>query len=172
MIATPNVQDVPRQKFVDYDAAKQFGRWIRKAREKRGIPQKQIADELGLTLSYWSRVEAGQRSIARREDFLNKLAALLNLDVNEVHRQASPTAKELSAEDALRQLESAASVLAAIRLPDKERERAFRYVGDSVLQWLKFARATAERIGTETRRSLDAILKTEAKAKSEKRGGR
>ena len=45
------------------DFAAKFGAFIREAREKRGIPQKDVADQVDVSRAYYCYIEAGQRHI-------------------------------------------------------------------------------------------------------------
>lgn len=43
--------------------AKEFGAFIREAREKRGIYQAEVAEKLGVSRAYYTHIEAGNREI-------------------------------------------------------------------------------------------------------------
>ena len=43
--------------------AKEFGQFIREAREAKGLYQADVAEKLGLSRAYYSRVETGDREI-------------------------------------------------------------------------------------------------------------
>lgn len=40
-----------------------FGDYIRKAREAAGLSQEGIAEQLGITQSYYSKIESGKRNV-------------------------------------------------------------------------------------------------------------
>jgi transcriptional regulator with XRE-family HTH domain len=136
---------VPRKPFVDWRSAREFGRWVAKVREKKGLSRTDVAKALGVSLGYYSRLEAGARSIARREDFQHALAQVLDLDPLEVRRRAG--AREVTIDDLRMQLESAASALAAARSEDKAKQRLYRFMGARVLDVLKFARDLEREFG-------------------------
>jgi len=43
--------------------AKEFGVYIREAREKQGLLQADVADRLGVSRAYYTHIEAGNRDI-------------------------------------------------------------------------------------------------------------
>ena len=43
--------------------AKEFGAYIREAREKQGLLQANIAEKLGVSRAYYTHIEAGNRDI-------------------------------------------------------------------------------------------------------------
>ena len=43
--------------------AKEFGAFIREARENKGIYQADIAEQLGVSRSYYTMIEAGNRAL-------------------------------------------------------------------------------------------------------------
>lgn len=43
--------------------ATEFGRFVREAREKKGLYQADIAEQLGVSRSYYTMIEAGNREI-------------------------------------------------------------------------------------------------------------
>lgn len=61
--------------------AKEFGAFIREAREKRGLYQADIAEQLGVSRAYYTHIEAGNRDIyfATAVDICH----ILKLDINE-----------------------------------------------------------------------------------------
>jgi transcriptional regulator with XRE-family HTH domain len=61
--------------------AKEFGAYIREVREKRGLYQYEIADQLGVARSYYTHIENGTRDIyfSSVVDICN----ILELDLNE-----------------------------------------------------------------------------------------
>ena len=69
-------------KTVDKEkVAKEFGAYIREVREKRGLYQYDVADQLGVSRSYYTHIENGLRDIyfSSVVDICN----ILELDLNE-----------------------------------------------------------------------------------------
>lgn len=58
-----------------------FGEYIKRGREKKGYTQTEIAEQLGVTQSYYSKIESGTRNL----DFVValKICSLLNLNMME-----------------------------------------------------------------------------------------
>lgn len=51
-------------KIVDKEkVAKEFGQFIREAREAKGLYQADIAEQLGMSRAYYTHIEAGNREI-------------------------------------------------------------------------------------------------------------
>ena len=65
--------------------AKEFGIFIREAREKRGLYQHEVADQLGVARSYYTHIENGIRDIyfSLAVDICN----ILELDLNELMKR-------------------------------------------------------------------------------------
>lgn len=61
--------------------ANEFGRFVREARERRGMTQYEIAEQLGITRSYYTMIEAGNRDIYF--SLAMNICKVLNLDINE-----------------------------------------------------------------------------------------
>ena len=61
--------------------AKQFGEFIRNAREKRGMYQEDVAQQIGISRAYLSTLELGKRNV----DFgmALKICDVLRVDLNE-----------------------------------------------------------------------------------------
>lgn len=60
--------------------AKEFGAFIRAAREARGMYQYEVAEQLGMTRAYYTRIESG------RDIYFSTaldICRVLNLDLNE-----------------------------------------------------------------------------------------
>lgn len=60
--------------------AKEFGAFIREAREARGLYQYEIAEQLGMTRAYYTRIESG------RDIYFSTaldICRVLDLDMNE-----------------------------------------------------------------------------------------
>lgn len=56
-----------------------FGDYIKKGRESKGLTQTEIAEQLGVTQSYYSKIESGTRNL----DFVValKICSLLSLNM-------------------------------------------------------------------------------------------
>lgn len=65
--------------------AKLFGEFIRQGRNKQKINQQDLADHLGLTQSYLSRIEQGTRSVDL--ELAIKICSFLQLDLNDFLKQ-------------------------------------------------------------------------------------
>ena len=61
--------------------AKEFGKFIREAREEQGLYQAEIAERLGLSRSYYTLIESGEREIYFSLAF--NICCVLNLDLGE-----------------------------------------------------------------------------------------
>lgn len=61
--------------------AKEFGAFIREARESKGIYQADIAEQLGVSRSYYTMIEAGNREIYF--SLAVNICAVLDLNINE-----------------------------------------------------------------------------------------
>ena len=61
--------------------SKEFGAFIREAREKRGMYQADIAEKLGVSRAYYTHIEAGNREIYFTTAI--NICQILNLDINE-----------------------------------------------------------------------------------------
>ncbi len=61
--------------------AKEFGAFIREARESKGIYQADIAEQLGVSRSYYTLIEAGNREIYF--SLAINICAVLDLNINE-----------------------------------------------------------------------------------------
>lgn len=61
--------------------AKEFGAFIREARESRGLYQADVAEKLGVSRAYYTHIEAGNRDIyfATAVD----ICGILNLNIND-----------------------------------------------------------------------------------------
>ena len=69
-------------KTVDKETiAKEFGKFIREAREAEDLFQADIAERLGLSRSYYTLIEAGEREIYFSLAF--NICRVLNLDLGE-----------------------------------------------------------------------------------------
>ncbi len=61
--------------------SKEFGAFIREAREKRGIYQADVAEKLGVSRAYYTHIEAGNRDIYF--SLAINICLILDLDINE-----------------------------------------------------------------------------------------
>ncbi len=61
--------------------AKEFGAFIREARESKGIYQADIAEKLGVSRSYYTMIESGNREIYF--SLAVNICAVLDLNINE-----------------------------------------------------------------------------------------
>lgn len=61
--------------------SKEFGQFIREAREKKGLYQADIAEQLGVSRAYYTHIEAGNREIYFT--LAINICRVLNLDVND-----------------------------------------------------------------------------------------
>ncbi len=72
-----------------------FGDWLRKQRAARNFRQQELADHLGVSGSFLSRVENGEKGLS--ETALERLAELLCLDPDEVKLRAGMVPEHLRA---------------------------------------------------------------------------
>ncbi len=70
------------------DIRREFGRWIQKQREDRGLSQKFIAEKVGITDTQLSRIENGKSGTER--DTVILLAKEIGIDENEALRKFKP----------------------------------------------------------------------------------
>jgi len=61
--------------------SKEFGQFIREAREKKGLYQADIAEQLGVSRAYYTHIEAGNREIYFT--LAINICRVLDLDVND-----------------------------------------------------------------------------------------
>ena len=61
--------------------AKEFGAFIREAREKRGLYQADVAAQLGVSRAYYTHIEAGNRDIYFATAV--EICGILKLDISE-----------------------------------------------------------------------------------------
>ena len=59
----------------------EFGVFVREARERRGMVQAEVAEQLGVSRSYYTMIEAGQRDIYFTLGV--NICRVLDLDINE-----------------------------------------------------------------------------------------
>lgn len=65
--------------------AKEFGRFIREARERKGLIQAEVAKKVGISRGYYALVETGSREIYFSTAM--KLCGVLDLDINDFARR-------------------------------------------------------------------------------------
>lgn len=63
----------------------EFGRAIRSARENKGLIQAHVAEELGVSRSYYAMIENGDREIYFT--LAINICRVLNVDINEFMKQ-------------------------------------------------------------------------------------
>ena len=63
-----------------------FGAWLKSSRQSRRLSQSELATHAGMTASYLSRIESGDRQPS--SDHLNGLATELGLDPVNLHLRA------------------------------------------------------------------------------------
>lgn len=69
-------------KTIDKDTVStEFGQFIREAREAKGLYQADIAEQLGVSRTYYTHIEAGNREIYFTMAI--NICRVLNLDINE-----------------------------------------------------------------------------------------
>ena len=73
-----------------------FGQNVRTARLKLAMTQVEVADATGMSLTYVSKIENGEKNVTL--DTMRKLAAVLDLDLGRLFRQALPQ-EETSSKD-------------------------------------------------------------------------
>ena len=61
--------------------AVEFGAYVKKAREEKGLYQYEVADQLGVSRSYYTYIEAGSREIYF--SLAVNICRVLDLDMNE-----------------------------------------------------------------------------------------
>ena len=61
--------------------ANEFGRFVREARERKGMTQYEIAEQLGVSRSYYTMIESGNREIYFT--LAMNICKVLNLDIND-----------------------------------------------------------------------------------------
>ena len=70
---------------------------IKRLREEKGLLQKQIASEMGLGISHYSKIENGQREAS--VELLDKLARFYGITIDQIVRMETDVPKEISVED-------------------------------------------------------------------------
>lgn len=67
--------------FEKEKVANEFGSFVREARERKGMTQYEIAEQLGVSRSYYTMIESGNREIYFT--LAVNICKVLNLDINE-----------------------------------------------------------------------------------------
>ena len=69
-------------KTIDKDkVATEFGRFVREARERKGLYQADVAEQIGVSRSYYTMIEAGNREIYFT--LAINICRVLDLDMND-----------------------------------------------------------------------------------------
>lgn len=58
--------------------------WLKNLRQERGMTQQQVADKMGLSTSYYSFIESGERQKKMDIVVVAKLAQIFDLSIQEV----------------------------------------------------------------------------------------
>ena len=61
--------------------------WLKEERTKQRLTQKQVADAIGVTESFYSLIEADKRQKKMDIDLAVRLANVLGMEVNEIVRR-------------------------------------------------------------------------------------
>ena len=67
--------------FEKEEVSKEFGQFIRAAREAKGLYQAEVAEQLGVSRAYYTHIEAGNREIYFTMAL--NICQILNLNMNE-----------------------------------------------------------------------------------------
>lgn len=70
---------------------------IKRLREEKGLLQKEIATEVGLGISHYSKIENGQREAS--VDLLDKLAKFYGITIDQIVHMGSEVPTEITLED-------------------------------------------------------------------------
>jgi transcriptional regulator with XRE-family HTH domain len=65
-----------------------FGSFIRWKREEAKIPLRELAQRIGISPAYWSRIEREMEK-APKDELIQKATEVLSLDLDEVYIEAS-----------------------------------------------------------------------------------
>jgi len=108
-----------------------IGTNIKKLREQKGLLQKQVAEELGIGNSNYSKIENGIREITVRE--LQKLSRLLDMTLDQIVNFNGDIPEEVTLQD-----KSNMEQLNLInQLDDEDRDTVFKVI-DTMLTKKKF----------------------------------
>lgn len=61
--------------------AREFGRYIREARERKGLIQAEVAEQIGVSRAYYTLIETGNRDIYFTTAM--KICEVLNLNIDD-----------------------------------------------------------------------------------------
>ena len=96
IVWTPGADSAPRSDFKDADrAAQRFGTWLKEQRLLHGLNQRALAEQLGVSSGFLSRVESDDKRLSA--DALARLAAVLGVDPVQVQLRAGVVPADLSA---------------------------------------------------------------------------
>ena len=70
---------------------------IKRLREEKGILQKEVATEVGLGISHYSKIENGQREAS--VELLDKLAKFYGISIDQIVHMGKSVPKEVTLED-------------------------------------------------------------------------
>jgi len=70
---------------------------IKRLREEKGMLQKEVANEVGLGISHYSKIENGQREAS--VDLLDKLAKFYGITIDQIVHMDTDIPKEITLED-------------------------------------------------------------------------
>ncbi|MCB9310590.1 MAG: helix-turn-helix transcriptional regulator [Lewinellaceae bacterium] len=70
---------------------------IKRLREEKGILQKEVANEVGLGISHYSKIENGQREAS--VELLDKLAKFYGITIDQIVHMDTDVPKEITLED-------------------------------------------------------------------------
>jgi len=70
---------------------------IKRLREEKGLLQKQVASQVGLGISHYSKIENGQRDAS--VELLDKLARLYGITIDQIVHMDVDVPKEITIED-------------------------------------------------------------------------
>lgn len=142
-VLSRGVWATPKRPFIDRKASKAFGGWLRQARKRKRLTLRAAADAIGVTESYFYKLEIGERTMLQRPDWIVKLSDLLGLDPNEMRERMH--ARTFDIHEALPTIERMAGELKVARVPDDpERERFYHLAGRRVLEAVKDLRELFE----------------------------
>lgn len=117
-----------------------IGENIKRIREQKGLLQKQIATELGLDKSSYSKLEKGLREVKVTE--LQRLSGLFDMTVDQVINYEGTTPEEVTIED-----KTANEQLKLIAQLDEEDQQVIFKMIDTMLTKKKFQTFFQENIG-------------------------
>lgn len=70
---------------------------IKRLREQKGVFQKEVAAEVGLGISHYSKIENGQREAS--VELLDKLAKFYGITIDQIVHMGTAVPKEITLED-------------------------------------------------------------------------